>query len=114
MITKKDLEEFQFFLNQNHLYEYNLGNASFNPGMLLLFQEKKSNTVLNDLIFGHEFRHMLLNASLYGKIIYFLKFISIDILRFCIDKNKEINTYWQIHIEIQEILLRLINNRIYI
>ena len=49
LTTDKELEVYTHFLTQNHLFEHSLGDASFNPGMLLMFQQK-TNSKLIDLL----------------------------------------------------------------
>lgn len=93
-MNDKLIQEYINFETYNHVFNANNG-AYFNPGSLLLFSNKTNNILVDNLIFQHEFAHARLNSSLYGKIIYFSKFVLLDILQFIYTKKLNPNKFIQ-------------------
>ncbi len=93
-MNDKLIHEYINFETYNHVFNANNG-AYFNPGSLLLFVKKTNNILVDNLIFQHEFAHARLNSSLYGKIIYFSKFVLLDVLQFIYTRKISSNKFIQ-------------------
>ena len=86
--------DYRSFLYYNHLRAANQAGA-FNPGMLLRFNSGA--TPFQDfLVDMHERRHAVLAASVYGRIILLLRFMSIDALAFWASEDQRTGfaDYW--------------------
>lgn len=98
MIAKEDIDYFKHCHNFDHVANIG-GGALFNPCSLLMFVPSDVNIYVYNALFAHEFAHARLSSCLYGKIIFFLKFISLRVMQYCFEvhKGNHFEEYWNIH-----------------
>jgi len=75
--------------------------GSFNPGLLLIEQNGRTDYE-KQLIWGHEYKHAKLSASILGRSIVFLQYIIIDMLLDSINKPVNQNRLYLSYIQLLE------------
>jgi hypothetical protein len=109
-MDKDDFLIYTDFANLNHIMQHNGGSGSFNPCSMIMFAPNITNPLISNLIFQHEFAHARLSSCIYGKIVFFFRFIALDLVTFCFQKGKPINKYWVIYEQLQRITSILLKN----
>ncbi len=110
MLTKKEIEFYQHYHFYNHTADIG-GSAQFNPCSLLMFIPKTSNIFLFNVLFAHEFAHARLSSSVYGKLIFSLRLISLRLIQHSFEDQKTgtFNKAWKIYEKLDTLIKQLIN-----
>jgi hypothetical protein len=100
---------YKVFLNTNHIHNANRVGF-FNPAMMLRFNQGESDFEKN-VIALHERVHAHLSASLYGRILFLLRFLITDMMAhwaFC-DSRTDFDTYWDCYSKVNNIITTLVS-----
>jgi len=113
-MIQKDIDFFKHYHNFNHVDNLG-GGALFNPCSLLMFVPSDLNIYVYNVLFAHEFAHARLSSCVYGKIIFFLRYISLGLMQNCFESNKvdSFKSYWSFYEKLNSIVRTLIKGWVF-